>query len=348
MLHILYIGSAEPGSTSYHRSQALVRLGHKVELSDPYPVAQRLSPSHFTNLFHFNTGYVFVQHRMKRWIMNDHEPSKKKYDLVWVDSGELFGAHCVQLLAKKFGCAVVLYNVDDPTGRRDGRRFASLQKALPYYDLVVVVREETEKECRELGAKKVLLVRRSYDEISHLPFENPEDIPSTLRSEVAFIGTWMRNENRDDFLLRLVENGVPISIWGDRWKKSKHFKRLRPYWKGAAIYNRDYVAAVQGSKVCIGMLSKGNRDRHTTRSLEIPYIGSVFCAERTPDHLAMYKEKSEAVFWNDAEECSALCMDLLADDNQREALRLAGMKKVREIRAGNEDVCKAVLSHLFA
>ena len=61
----------------------------------------------------------------------------------------------------------------------------------------------------------------------------------------------------------------------------------------------------------------------------------------------MYKEGVEAVFWSDVDECARLCKELLADDEKRERIRLAGMKRVRELHAGNEDVCKTILNFVF-
>jgi len=266
-------------------------------------------------------------------------------DLIWVDGGEFIGTKSLELL-KSMEVPVVLYNVDDPTGKRDGNRFQSLLKALPLYDLVVVVRKETQAECIKLGAVNTLLVSRSYDEQAHKPYENQRAIPSEFRSGIAFIGTWMRHEKRDEFLLKLIDEGLPVAIWGDRWQKSPYWNRLKIFYQGGSLSGQDYVAAIQGTKICIGMLSKGNRDLHTTRSLEIPYIGGLLCAERTSEHLHMYKENEEAVFWNDAKECAEVCKRLLANSEKREKIRLAGMQRVRKNKVGNEDICTIILNKL--
>ncbi|GAB3904392.1 hypothetical protein GCM10028803_33770 [Larkinella knui] len=316
-------------------------MGYEVDSYNPYEVCNDQLTNFVLCKVHFRTGYSFLQKKIEEWL-SAILGENKKFDLVWVDSGELIGKKCLQIL-KSVGIPVILYNVDDPTGKRDGGRFKSLLKALPLYDLVVVVRKETEEECIKLGANKVLLVYRSYDEEAHKPYANLEEIPSQFRSEVAFIGTWMRYENRDEFLLKLIESGVPVSIWGGRWQKSPNWNKLKPYFRGGGLGGRDYVAAIQGTKVCIGMLSKGNRDLHTQRSLEVPFAGGLFCAERTSEHLGMYQEGVEAVFWSDAAECARICKELLADDSLRERIRLAGMQRVRSLGVGNEQTCQTIL-----
>ena len=96
----------------------------------------------------------------------------------------------------------------------------------------------------------------------------------------------------------------------------------------------------------MGLLSHGNRDLHTTRSVEIPYAGGLLCAERTSEHLEMYREDLEAVFWKDVDECVEKCRRLLADGVLRERIRKAGMQRVRELGVGNEDVCNQVLTKI--
>jgi spore maturation protein CgeB len=242
---------------------------------------------------------------------------------------------------------VILYNTDDPTGRRDGHRFDSLLRAVSYYDLCVTVRETTAAELLNHGARAVRHVWMSYDEIAHRPFNRLADIPAAFRSEVAFVGTWIPGENRDQFLLSLIEKGISLSIWGDAWQKSPGWDAIQPFWRGRSIYGRDYVAAIQGAKLVLGLLSKGNRDLHTTRSVEIPYAGGLLLAERTTEHLKLYKDGKEAVFWADAEECAALCEQLLNDDQLRESIRARGAQKVRAAGLGNEDVLRDILSGFF-
>ncbi|MBA4053730.1 MAG: hypothetical protein C0490_03375, partial [Marivirga sp.] len=283
MANILYVGDSSASSTSAHRADAIKRLGHTVVVIDPYNAFSKQLNSRWFGPIHFRTGYALLQTKVAKWLTHTLENTHIKPDLIWVDSGELFGPECVKVL-KKITCPVVLYNIDDPTGKRDGKRFDSLIQSIPFYDLIAVVRRETEKECRQLGAKNVIRVYRSYDEIAHKPFNSISEIPEKFKSEVAFIGTWMRYEKRDEFLLELISSGIPVSIWGDRWQKSPHFAKLESHWKGPALGGRDYVAAVQGAKICLGLLSKGNRDLHTTRSLEVPYSGGLLCAQRTIEH----------------------------------------------------------------
>ncbi|MET0465740.1 MAG: glycosyltransferase [Chitinophagaceae bacterium] len=343
-MRIVYIGEDKKNSNSLLRAQAMERLGHEIIVCNPFSAAASSLTSRWKGAFHYRTGYIFLQSLINKWVRSliKNEP---RPDLVWVNSGELLGPQSIKIL-KQWNVPVVLYNNDDPTGGRDGRRFLSLLRALRMYDLCVVLRTFNVDEYKQRGAKKLIRQFMSYDEQMHKPFADITQIDEKFRSEVAFIGTWMPGENRDEFLLKLVTLGVPVTIWGDHWQKSPLWDKLQFYYKGKALGGRDYVAGIQGAKICIGMLSKGNRDLHTRRSVEVPYVGGLLCAERTPEHVEMYKEGEEALFWDDAEECAKICKELLADDNKREGIRLAGMRRVRKLGVGNEDIVRQAISAL--
>jgi len=340
-MRILYLGVLDAGSTSAHRARALERLGHVVEAVDMYDLLGFGRMGRISKAVHYRSGCILLQRKARRAVerlirKQDH------FDIAWINSGEFLGPGAMRAL-RQLTNRICLYNNDDPTGRRDGNKWLSLRRALAGYDYSAVLRDVNVTEFLARGGRNIIRVWMSYDEVVHRPLEAGEQIPG-YESKVAFIGTWM--PERGPFMLELVRAGIPLSIWGDRWHKAPEWPQLRASWRGGAIYNRDYVKAVTGTKICLGLLSKGNRDLHTRRSVEVPYIGGLFCAERTPEHLAMYREGEEAVFWNDAKECAKICRELLDDENRRETIRKAGMRRVRELRLGNENVCQEILDFM--
>lgn len=340
-MKILYIGHSNKSSTSFHRAKALERIGHIVEIQDPYKILEN-SNKLFSKV-HYRTGYKFLQKKVKRWI--NLIASKEKYDLIWVNSGELFGADNIAYLKSRFETFIILYNNDDPTGGRDGRRFDMLLKAIPEYDMCVVMRDVNISEYYKLGAKKVIRVFMSYDEVEHAPL-NLKEIPEEFKSQVSFIGTNIPKDNRDKFIYDLINRGVPISIWGGRWERSPYWKELKPHFRGQTLKGKDYIAAIQGSRICLGLLSKGNRDLHTTRTFEIPYMGSLLCAERTEEHMALFQEDIEAIFWKDLDECVEKCLKLLSNDVLIDEIKEKGRERLLKDQRGNENVVKYILDQV--
>lgn len=343
-MRVLYIGDSNPGTTSCHRANALRRIGHEVDIWDPYFEYERMMKGLF-GAINYRTGYVLIRAGVLRWL-RAQLVAAPHYDVCWVDSGELLSADAIKQLKKQ--CRkVVLYNHDDPTGQRDYTRFITLRRAIPCYDLCVVVRPINVDECKQLGAVDVMNVWRRYDEVAHK--EPPADvaIPDQFKTDVAFIGYCINGEKRDRFIYELIQAGLTPAVWGDNWDRSEMWSKIKPYWRGGSLVGEDYVNAIRGAKVCLGLLSKGNRDEHTTRSLEIPYAGGLLCAERTSEHLALFEEGKEAIFWSSPQECAAQCRKLLSDAALRENVRSAGQRKVIDAHLGNEDLARQVLQYLF-
>ena len=241
---------------------------------------------------------------------------------------------------RKVSPIIINYNNDDPFGRRDKKKWRLYLEAVPHYDLLAVVRPVNVAEAYALGARKVLQVFMAVDELDGPREITPQD-RVRFSHEVLFIGTWM--PERGPFLQALMQAGVPLAIYGNDWQKAPEWPGLQAAWQGPAIYGDDYLKAIQLAKVSLGLLSKGNRDLHTTRTFEIPYCGGLLCAERTSEHLQLYQEDVEAVYWSDVEECIEKCQKLLNDDKMRAEIAEKG--RIRCLRNGifNENNLKKML-----
>ena len=332
-LKILYLGPIS--GTCLDRANALRRLGHSVKHID---LRQFLPSTPWVDRITWRLGGHWFERLISHNLSRELDGSS--FDVCYVDGGEWVTPSVIREL-RNHAKHVVNYNIDDPLGPRDGARFKAYRQSLPFYDLIAVVRNENVAEARSLGAKNVLRVYRSADEVSHAPRQLSKDDFNTWGSEVLFLGTWF--PERGPFLLQLVKLGVPLSIRGSNWHKAPEWKQLQPYWKGGGISGDSYAKAIQCAKVNLGMLSKENRDLHTTRSLEIPALGALLCAERTDEHLAMYREGEEALFWSSAQECAEACRLALTNEAGRNDLASAGLARIKVNGHYNEVIVSGIL-----
>jgi spore maturation protein CgeB len=264
-------------------------------------------------------------------------------DLIWVNQGEFLGPRLLQRL-RALGVPIVNYTNDDPFGHHNGRRFRLYLKALRYYDLLAVVREPNVLEATDHGARRVVRVFMSADEVAHGPCEVTSEDHRRYASDVAFVGTWM--PERGPFVAELIRLGVPLSIWGNRWQKAREWSIIQPHWRGRGVYDERYSQIIQSAKVAIGLLSKDNRDLHTARTMEIPALGTVLCAERTSEHMHLYDDGVEAMFWDTPAECAAACRRLLADDLYRQTLARRGRERLQRNDNYNERVLARLLKEV--
>lgn len=345
-MHILYFGDQSPGATSAHRAAALTRLGHTLTTIDPAQFLPNFS--HLESWLHYRTGYRFVQKKILRSLSSIINHNSVSPDVIWIDSGEYFGPNIIAKLRLQYSVRVILFNLDDPTWTRDWQRFGSLRACLPFYDLCICVRPETQLEMLALGASKVIRVWRSYDEIEHLTtdFYSTSIDYSQLHSSPVFVGTYIPGEKRDSFLRKLLESGLPVRIFGNGWQRSPSYRLLNRFPVGPSLSNRAYANILHAAGVCIGFLSRLNRDLHTQRTFEIPYAKGVLCAERTSEHQLLYQSGLEALFWDSWSECLSHCRRILADPFFRGSLVKAGHRRVLELGVGNEDICRQVMAAL--
>jgi spore maturation protein CgeB len=335
-LSVLYLGPQS--GTSLHRRDAFVRLGHRVKMLDPRSL---LPPSAWIDRIEWHLSPRLLGMVVQRKL--EHALAGENFDLAFVDSGSLLNSPALRVLRRR-SRRVVNFNHDDPFGPRDRVRFSAYRAAVPEYDLVVVVRPDNVGEARELGARKVLFQPRVADEVAHAPRPLTPAIRAQWNSEVSFVGSWM--PERGPFMCALLDQGVPLSLFGPGWRKAPEWPRLATHHRAEYLDGDSYAYAVQCSKISIGMLSKGNRDLHTTRSMEIPALGGLLCAERTDEHLALYRDGEEAVFWSDGHECARACADLLADEPRRRAIASRGHQRYLRNGHTSENLIRNVIGAL--
>jgi spore maturation protein CgeB len=305
-----------------------------------------LPKSELLQKFHHHSGGIFVEKsvasRLLEYIDSHHKG--ESFDYIWVDNGRYVGSKLVCELKRRYG-KILHYDLDDPYGTRDGRSWATYLKSVPFYDLIVVVRRQNVMEAQSRGAKKVLRVFMAADEIAHAPRSVSDSDRAVWSSDVVFVGTYF--PERGPFMKELLDRGVPLKIYGGRWQRAPEWNTIKQAWKGPNLDNpEDYAKALQCSKICLGLLSKGNRDLHTTRSMEVPMLEALLCAERTTEHENLYRDGVEAVFWSDAAECAAKCHELLANPSLIESIRVLGKKRVMLNGWLNEPVARDILATL--
>ncbi|CDZ71364.1 CgeB family protein [Neorhizobium galegae bv. orientalis] len=336
-MRLLYIG-AESG-TSLQRAAAFGRIGLNVLHLSPYA---HLLP-HWAPWLNRAGGPGIdrrVANGLGRRIGDQH------FDFALVDCGDVVGPTAMNVI-RTTAPIVVNYNADnpylDPSPER--LRWSILHRALPHYDLVITVRRDgIEEMMARRGARRIDAIWQCADEVVHRPPSLTLEEKSRCSSEVLFVGTWM--PGRGAFMARLIEKDVPLAIHGSRWKRAPEYRLLRPFIRSDHLEGADYARAIAGAKIALVLLNGQNADLHTTRSAEIPAIGTAMCAARTPHHQQLYKEGEEAVFFDGADDCAQTCKRLLADDRRRQTIADAGHRRTFANGTYNEVLARRIVQQV--
>ena len=333
-LSILYLGPRS--GTCLDRAHAIRRCGHSVEHWD---LRDLLPKTPWVDRITWHLGGDWLVPGLLPKLAKRLEG--KQFDICYVVGGEYVTPSAIAML-RRHAKKVISYSNDDPLGPRDGPRFRAYRQSLRLYDLNAVVRAENVTEGQALGARNMMRVHHCADELSHASRHLSEHDHMVWDCDVLFLGTWF--PERGPFLKALIALGVPLTIQGPNWHKAREWPVLKSYWRGGQIVGDDYARAIQCAKVNLGLLSHANRDLHTTRSLEIPALGALLCAQRTTEHQDMYQEGREALFWSDAQECADMCRYALANDLRRAEIAMAGHQRVMRNGHYNEMVTTSILA----
>jgi len=326
-MRILYVGELWSGATASMRFDALVGLGHDligVNVLETTYANKR-------NLLTRAAERVFRVAGRRRRINAEliYLAGRANPDVIWVDKGTLILAETLRRLrAQEPRPLLVHFNPDDPFGvHRQG--WETFLAGLSLYDVHFVPRKENISEYREVGAKDVVyqLPARGFDLAVHYPRRLSAVEKQKYASEICFVGGY--ELYRAQAIEHLARHGFGVSIWGPRDSRWPRHPLLR---YGKAFYRDEYAKLLSGAKIALGFLRRGNRDQHTSRSIEIPACGTLLLAERTGEHLALFEEGREADFFGSLEELGDKCAFYLKHDRAREQVAAAGLRRC--VRSG--------------
>ena len=335
-LSILYVGT-ESG-TCLGRARALESLGHRIRFIPSGIPRSKLAFAAYRVGHHLDRPPdVFGANRQ---ILRS--AARESFDILWVDRGREIRPATLRR-ARRIAPALrmVSYSPDDMMSRYNTS--VAYRACIPLYDLHVTTKSYNVAELRALGAREVHFSDKGYDPGVHRPLElSPED-REHLACDVGFVGYF--EEDRAKMMLRLAEAGVPVAVHGPRWS---HLARAHPNLivRGGYLDGDDYARAICATRINLGFLRKSARDLQTARSVEIPACGGFMLAERTDEHLRLFREGVEAEYFAGFEELLEKCRYYLSHEAERAAIAAAGRRRCLEGRYDNASRLTAVIARL--
>lgn len=336
-LDILYVGS-ESG-TCLQRAGGLKDLGHRITFIDSGPPETDTWQYQAYRALHQIRRYPDLYRASSKIV---RAVSRKPYDLLWIDKGLMIAPGALARARKiRPDMKLVTYSPDDMMN--PGNQTRRYLGHLPLHDLVVTTKSYNVQELLGLGARDVLFVGNAYDPELHRPMDLTPGDQARFGAEVGFVGAF--EEERAASMARAAQAGIPITVHGPGWARSRN---VHPNLKigESFLAGADYTRAVVASRINLGFLRKVNRDLQTTRSIEIPASGAFMLAERTDEHLELFKEGVEAEFFGSDEEMIEKCRYYLANEEQRLAVARAGLARCVESGYSNQGRLETILRQL--
>ncbi|GAA5118405.1 glycosyltransferase [Luteolibacter yonseiensis] len=264
-----------------------------------------------------------------RWRDLEHDLielcKKTEPDLIWMEWPKEFESSLFRKLRELPKIPfLVSFQDDNPWGERSADQWMWKRyfKIIPEFDIHLVKRPEDKDRIRELGGK----ASRLWEHGAYSPLFHPGEGKGAKTYPVSFVGTCM--DGREKLVGLLLEQGLPIHVFGTHWEKRSDLPKRYPDNFHPAVRAEQYADVLRQSGICLGLVSHSNRDEWTMRTYEVPACGSLLLAERTPTHEKWFEEGREIVLFSDNEECASAVKKLLSDEGRRDEIASAGSEKI--------------------
>jgi spore maturation protein CgeB len=328
-----------------HRMKALQDLGHNVVPIDTEPdnvrFEERKLPYRISGKL-FRLGWnKFGPRDLARANQSilKYVKSSRDLDILWIDKGLTIEAKTIyeiKVLCPK--CLIVGYSPDDMYAKHNQSR--QFLQHIHLYDVFFTTKSYGVNELRSLGCKRVELIGNAFDSNTHRPIPMTQEERKALGGPVGFIGQW--EEYRASSILHLAKSGISVRIWGNSWEKC-NYQHSYLKLENKSLWGDSYSKAICSFDINLAFLRKINRDLQTTRSVEIPACGAFMLAERTNEHLDLFKEGREAEFFSSDEELLDKIRYYLSHEGDRKRVAAAGRERCLKSGYSNHDRLRKML-----
>lgn len=324
MMKILSVGSFDGiSNTCLHRHRALKEVAdHVDEVNTHHPITLWYRIAHHLFL------YGFPQRIPD--LAKANEQIRKKvdgttYDIVWIDKGLTIAPETLQYIKNVSPNTIIVSYSPDNMALRHNQSQQYL-KCIPLYDVIITTKSYVLDDMRKLGARKIVFVNNAFERTFHYPRILTDNDRERLSADVCFVGAF--EQSRMESIRYLVDHGIDVTVWGagKGWSQYLDYSPHLELHLGG-LFSEDYAKSFAAAKISLCFLRKMNYDQQTTRTVEIPACGGFMLAERTDEHLALFKEDEEAVYFSSNEELLQKCRYYLAHDQERQEIANNGYKR---------------------
>ncbi len=313
-VRVLIVGNPETIHVGAHFRAAAETLGAAVELCD----IRRA----------FDAPWAL---RQFNWRLRSHRPPRL----------DAFGADLLKT-AKKFQPALVLvtgiapvtrdtiealhaqharvvnFLTDDPWN--PAHHAPWFLRTLAAYDAIYSPRRANLTDLKNAGCRGVEYLPFAYN--PHIHFR---DETNAIGSDVLFAGG--ADADRVPYMQALVGAGLDLRLYGGYWERHAY---TRPFAHGHADM-ATLRHAVNGARVCLGLVRRANRDGHVMRTFELPAMGGCLLLEDTSDHREIFGADGDAaIYFQTKEEMVTRARWLIAQGAERARLAQAAHARITQ------------------
>lgn len=339
-LKIFFWGPVANGTTSESRRNALRESGHHVETGTNWGILKKAGKIAYHSALRIGVGPL-VEAENARLL----ETAKGEYDLIWIEKGIFLKPTTLRILRKQ--TKTLVHFTPDPAFNFHTYT-NNFKDGISIYDVVGTTKPNEINRYKELGAKKVVLLGKSYNPLIHK--EYPSHELEGYRSDVTFAGTWTPGK---DGVLDYLINAFPdkqIRIWGGEWRRKCKNQAIldRHFGPSDGVFGENYGRALAGARISLGLLSTDvfPDEVITDRIIEIPACGSLLIAPATKEISEIFEDGVNALLYRDTSEMIEKIRWALDHEEERALISKAGQRKIIEGPFRDSDIVASFLGQV--
>ena len=312
---VFVVGEMDEGRTGRMRMEAMKKLFGEVGSLNTRPWTEELPIGKRLMTNHLYAGDVLREfNRAFREQVRRFHP-----DVLWVEKGLHVYSDTLTAIGEEVRPFLINYSSDNQRMFQNQSRHYLMSVA--FYDLHVTTKRHCIRWLEQCGARRVEFMKQGFDPKVHRPMDLTPAEMEKYGCDVGFVGHW--EPDREETLFYLWEKGYRLKVWGGDWRRAK--RRRHPLFRDSChLAGEEYVKALCATRINLGFLSVRADDQTTSRSMEIPACGGFLLAERTAEHTELFREGTEAEFYDTREEMRRKIDQYLLHVERREAVARAG------------------------
>jgi spore maturation protein CgeB len=260
-------------------------------------------------------------------------------NLILVVGGRLISADALQTIRQKTRATLFHFYGEDFFNPLNTT--PTLRNSACFYDHFFTTKTFNVPEMAELGLKNVTFIPHGYIPHCHAPVQVGQADVEKYGSDLSFVGTW--EAERAATLAQLIE--FDLRIWGDYWHKAPRSLGLSKAIQNRSVCCQELSRVFRASKINLAFLRKANRDRHTTRTFEIPACGGFQLSERTDEVLGFFEEGREIECFESVDELKDKARYYLLHEDQRQRIAAAGLSRVQRSSYSDIDRLQTIMEY---
>lgn len=308
-MKILYCGSNN--GTSKSRKNGLINMGYDVSNFE-------LEKNILTNFKWFQFLERKSKNALNLQIVNSRLIKKVKNvypDIVWIDKGTYIYKETLESIKNINSKTIIVHhNTDDIESEK--HQFNNYLSSLDLYDAHFTCNKFNIDYSKKISNSYFFYNEIGYDQNIFYPTNNKK------MYDLFFIGH--HEPDYEKYVSEITNKNISFFLGGPGWHSSNISKSKIAF----NDYNEKiYPGIINKSSAGLGLYSKWNRNISSGRIFEIPATGAALFVKRNSFIETLYKEDSEAIFFDNPGELSTKIEDLFNNTELLQQIASNGYKK---------------------